>query len=209
VTLPASFWQNEREQLASIMVPKLQAMAAVGIAAAEKKLAALNIFVDNAKAHEQAALWARLHTDELLNQLEVTTQGSVGRVLENYIATPGQTIGDLKQSLMPLLDNNAVRADRIAVTETTRAFSRGNGILYELADIPKMAYEPPAHTNCRCDSRVVRIKDKWLVVWLSLRDELTCIRPIETPWGVVAGCRALHNVIISEGEWLGRKYTDV
>ena len=203
--LSESFWQSEREHLAAIVAPKILASAAVGIAAAEKKLAALNIFVDNAKAHEQAAIWARLHTDELLNQLEVTTRGGVGKILENYISTPGQTIGDLKQALLPLLDGNAVRADRIAVTETTRSYTEGNAILYDLAGIPKMAIKPPQHVGDRCDTRVIRYKNEWIVLWLTMHDELVCLRPIQTPWGVVAGCRALNNVCISEGQYLGQK----
>jgi hypothetical protein len=99
----------------------------------------------------------------------------------------------------------------MAVTETTRAYAQGNDLAYQAAGIPGMAYHPPAHVNCRCDTAVRRLRkqNQWVVVWLTERDDVVCQRRLLTPWGEVIGCKALHGTIISQGEWLGKKFSEV
>lgn len=209
--LPSDFWQQEHEWLAKLVQPRMQTLAAVGIGQAEKKLAQLGIYFDNSLVHQQAASWARTYTDQLLQQFETRTQGMVGEKLAGWIETPGQSMGDLVELLKPVLDDNAARAWTMAVTETTRAYAEGNNLAYQAAGVPGMAFKPPAHINCRCDTAVRRLrrKNEWVVVWLTERDGLVCQRTVQTPWGPVAGCKALHGLIISQGDYLGQKFSEI
>jgi hypothetical protein len=211
MTLPAAFWEDEQKRLVAILQPRLSAVAAAGVTAAERHLKGLGIYFDNALAHEQAADWAAHYTDDLLAQLGTRTQGLVGPALENWVKTPGLTKGDLDQALLPLLDNNPSRADAVGVTEITRVFAEGNDIAFRAAGLPGMAFKPPAHVRCRCNTAVRRLptRNQWVVIWLTERDGLVCTRTVHTPFGDVAGCRALHGVIISQGEYLGRKFSEV
>ena len=209
--LPPDFWQQEHDFLVKFVAPRMQALAAMGILQAEKKLAQLGIYFDNSLVHQQAANWARKHTDEILLQLETRTQGVVGEKIASWIEKPGQTMGDLVDLLQPVLDGNKARAWTVAITETTRAYAEGNDLAYQAAGVPPMAFKYPAHVGCRCNSGIKRLRSKneWVTVWLTERDGLVCTRTIQTPWGPVEGCKALHGVIISQGDFLGRKFSEV
>lgn len=208
--LPPEFWQNESRELAGVILPHLEDLAMLGVALAEQKLARQGIYFDNAMAHAEAARWAKEHTDALLQQFGTTTQHGVGEILDNWFSTPGSTMGDLSDRLKPFLDNNQVRTWRTAVTEVTRAVAQGNDVAFRAAGIPRMAFMPPGHVNCRCDEGPRRLKNgDWVVLWYTERDDLVCRRPIRTPWGEVAGCRALHGVVISEGPYLGKQFSEV
>ena len=208
--LPFDFWENEKQWLVPLFEPRFQALAAEGVTQAERKLSKLGIYFDNSQSHAFAAHWAKQHTAEILSNFEANTAKMVGDKVASWTVTEGATMGDLVKLLTPILDDNVSRADAVAVTETTRCVAEGNNIAYKAAGIPGMAYKPPSHPRCRCDSAVRRLPGGvYVVVWLTERDSLTCIRPITTPWGEVAGCRALQGVIISEGEYLGKKYSEV
>lgn len=209
--LPGDFWQHEHEWLARILLPRLQGLATAGVMDAEKKLNRLGIFFDNSLTHARAASWARQHTDSILQQFQSRTSDMVGPKIEAWMSTPGQTMGDLVDLLKPILDENATRAWAMAVTETTRAYAEGNDLTYQAAGIPRAVFKPPLHVNCRCDIGVYRIRSKnqWVVVWLTERDGVVCKTPHQTPWGLVQGCAAMHKVVISEGEYLGRKFEDL
>jgi hypothetical protein len=207
MTLPGDFWANENQYLAAIIRPRLQALALAGIAAANRKLEGQGIYFDIGLAHADAAAWARQYTDTLLVQLGTTTQKVIGEMLANYTETPGATVGDLVKQLMPVLDGNDVRAWRVAVTETTRAFSEGNAIAYARAGLPRVVFHAPLHVNCRCTDRAHMLKTgEWVVVWETNKDDLVCTRPSRVPWAeTVDGCRAMQGVCISEGPHLGKK----
>jgi hypothetical protein len=202
--LTFGFWEIERRLLLAILLPRIEQMAIAGADMALGGLASVGMAFDNALAHEPAARWAREYTDQVLDQLGVTTQGSVGQVVENWVQQGG-TRQDLVNVLKPILDNNEQRADLVAVTESTRAFAQGAAITYQAAGMPAVRFPPPGHPGCRCWLRPVRLENgDWVVVWSTNRDEVVCRRNIDTPWGVVEGCRALHDVVVSEGEYLGK-----
>lgn len=209
--IPLDFWKQEHEQLAALVAPRLQGLAAVGIAQAERKLRAMGMYFDNAVAHQEAAAWARAHTEEILQQFETRTQGLVGDKIATWVETPGLKTRDLVEMLQPVLDGNVTRAYTVGVTETTRAFAEGNNLAFKAAGIPGMAFKPPAHPNCRCDTAVKRIPGThdWVVVWYTEHDSLVCVKTVHTPWGDVDGCRGMHGIVISEGPFLGRRYSEV
>jgi hypothetical protein len=210
MTLPAGFWQAEHDQLIAVIKPRLEQIASIGVNAAEQKLNAQNIFFDNTLAHAEAARWAATYTDKLLQLLGSTTENFVGAAVSNWITTPGATISQLADILSPGLADNMARAWTVAVTETTRAYAEGNRQAYLQAGLPNLAINAPLHPNCRCGSgaRRIRSSNEWVIVWETDNDELVCDTPYDTPWGTVAGCQALQDVIVSYGPYLGRKFDE-
>lgn len=208
-SLPPDFWATEQQHLRGVLQPHLTRLAIFGVYEAEKKLAQFGISFDNTLAHADAAAWARQYIDTILQQFGTTTQKGVGEIIAGFAETPGMTMAQLNKQLMDVLDRNQVRAARVAVTEATRAFAAGNNVAYQRAGLPSMAVHAPAHPNCRCGERVVRLGDEWVIVWETNRDELVCTRAIQMPWGIVKGCRDMHSRIISVGPYLGQKLSEV
>lgn len=202
--LPGDFWQEENILLQSVLLPFVNEGASLGISLVEQDLLKIGVGFDNLLANDAAASWARSHTDDLLEILGTTTRRVVGKQIAAYIVTPGMTIGDLTHSLEPLLGMNHSRALLIARTETTRATAAGRNEGRVVAGIPPAIYSPPAHPSCFCFETDELLDDgTWVVVWQTRRDEKVCRQKLETPFGEVAGCRALHGRIISDGKYLG------
>jgi hypothetical protein len=82
----------------------------------------VGVAFDPAFINSRAARWARRYTDDLVNGLMETTQNVIGDAVAQYIETPEMDLRDLAKQLEPAFGN--VRAERIAVTETTRAYER-------------------------------------------------------------------------------------
>jgi hypothetical protein len=205
VSIPPAFWADERNRLLALFLPKMEALAMAGAVNAALKLRGVGITFDPMLANAAAAAWARVYTDALLQRLQTTDQAVVGKILANWVATPGATMGDLVNQLAPAFANNTARADLIAITETTRATAEGEAIVYREAGIGAVLYNPPGHPGCRCWTAAVRRDGQNLVVWKTNRDEVVCRQKLSTPWGTVEGCRALHNTVISAGELAGQK----
>lgn len=120
--LPPEFWANEARQLLAILLP--------GITEAAQEGVALSFGFNNELANAAAAEWAATYTDDLLAQLNTTTEKLVGDLLSEWISRPGATIGELQRAVGDGLVVSQARASAIAVTETTRAFAEGNRLAY-------------------------------------------------------------------------------
>jgi hypothetical protein len=208
--LLADFWQNEREILRATLLPLMEKYGVAGVDKILGELTPLGLGFDSALAHAQAANWARQHTDDLLNLLGTTNERVVGEVVANWAETPGATMGQLTQRLQQVLDANEERAAMIAATEVTRAYAQGESLANREAGLPKIAFAPPAHPNCRCfPANKLLGRDVWVTVWQTRRDEVVCkTARINTPWGRVLGCRELHNRVISAGPLLGQTISE-
>jgi hypothetical protein len=129
-----AFWQQEEEQLVALMLPILE-RAAMGAAQAQVEpakalpLSTLAVIWDDTVIAVAAMDWARRYVGELIKRITDNTRALVREAVSAFIDTPGMTIGDLRRSLEPAF--NEVRAQRIAVTETTRAFSEGQNLVRE------------------------------------------------------------------------------
>lgn len=164
------------------------------------------ISVDWTLANSEAVAWARSHGGQLITQITDTTRRNVNEVVATWIETPESTVGQLFETLRTSYGFSEARARNIGVTETTNAYSEGRELAYVESGIPSAIFKPTAHPNCRCwDMAVLLPNSTWIVVWKTNRDELVCRQPIETPWGVMAGCRELENMVISAGAFLGDK----
>lgn len=144
MSLTEEFWENENRRLLALFLPRLTQMAYSGMVNAARQL---GIAFDNTLYSRLAEDWARNYTDQLLVFLDTTNKKFVGQIIADWIARSGATVGELNAKLEE--EFNAVRANRIAVTETTRAFAHGQRTAYEREGITE-----------------------W--IWRTNRDELVC-----------------------------------
>ena len=113
-------------------------------------------------ANAEAVKWARGYAYTLVKGLEDTTRATLREEVSSWIGA-GRGIGDLEARLTPIF--GPVRAEMIAVTETTRAYTEGTKKLWEA-------------------SRVVKGRR-----WITNRDEIVCLAicaPLHRrvlPWG--------------------------
>lgn len=111
--------------LRAALEPKLiEAATDAGLRAAS----GVGVEYDTAAVNTEALEWARAYTYDLVRGIRDTTQTVIRGALEAYIADPGMTKGQLKERLNPAF--GAHRAELIAVTEVTRAYSAAN-VIYQ------------------------------------------------------------------------------
>jgi len=159
--LTPEFWRDERDALAAVLQPNINRMAEAGALTAYNtnpvtgpgsKQSSADIAFDWSLVAEEAALWAEIHGAELVTEVLGTTQRIVAKKVSDWLRTPGATIGDLTQSLLPWFDET--RAHMIAVTETTKAYAEGERVLIDRARNAGLNVEP---------------------IWLTAQDELVCV----------------------------------
>ena len=127
--LPAEFWEEFGAGLSAEMYPFLQSTF---LAQAGALIAETNLGVDWTLINKAAADWARLYTNTLVSQLTDTTIEGVGEAVASFFEA-ALTRGELEDLLLQSF--GPTRAERIAVTEITRAASEGEQeIARELAD---------------------------------------------------------------------------
>ena len=209
--LSPEFWEGERQRLLAVIRPAVESVVTNGVRAATGKLRQAGLVYDTSLVNANAVAWARQYTDDLLERLGTTSQRVVGEVIASWIETPGATMGDLVERLKPHLGGNEARADLVGVTEVTRAFASGEDLVYQSVGVGRALFLPPGHPGCRCWTNLRRLRsaNQLVAVWQTNKDDAVCRRPIETPWGMVQGCRAMQGVILSQGEFAGRKFGDV
>jgi hypothetical protein len=81
--------------------------------------------VDWTQAHTEAAQWAAQYCAKLVKGVTATTRKRIAVDVANWIRTPGANMGDLYDKLSTSYAFSPKRAEKIAVTETTRAYARG------------------------------------------------------------------------------------
>lgn len=134
MTFDPSFWRNEKTRLLAILLPRLTQMS---FEAAKQAAQKAGIGFNPALANANAANWARSYTDTLLDQLGTTSEKGIGDLVGKWVETPSATYGELQKSLMAF---GAVRAQAIAVTETTRAYSEGEEMAYKQEGITEWTW---------------------------------------------------------------------
>lgn len=113
--------------------------------------AEVGIAFDPSIVNTDALRWAREYTFDLINGLNDTTRRQLNEAISAFVQTPGLTIGDVESLIEPTF--GAARAEMIAATETTRAYSMATNRLRDLLDAE--------------DVPTVR-------VWNTMNDELVC-----------------------------------
>lgn len=95
--------------------------------------------VDWTQYDEEASKWARTYLHEKMDDglqgffdsLDETTMGNLKQELANFVEVEGYTLADVTRGLS---DNFESRAQRIAVTETTRVFAEADDIAGKLVE---------------------------------------------------------------------------
>jgi len=140
--IPSSFWEGTTASMAATVRPVLEKAA---LAAAERMALEPGIGVDWSLVAEDAARWASQYSYSLVTGLTDTTRRVLQEKVALFIREPGRTIGDLMGDLEPHFGE--MRAQMIAVTETTRAFAEGEKVAVAQAQEYGFVMEPIWHTN--------------------------------------------------------------
>lgn len=119
---PVDLQAFETDMRAAIEPKLIEVATEAGLRAA----AGLGIEYDVAAINAEALDWARAYTYDLIKGIGETTRPIVQGAIEAYISTPGMTKGELKERLNAAF--GAHRAELIAVTEVTRAYSQAQSI---------------------------------------------------------------------------------
>ena len=181
--IPAGFWAERGSALSDILTPLLSEIFVFQVSA---EAVDLGVEVDWQLINRRAADWARNYTFELVRELTDTSRTLLQDSIASYFENEW-TRGDLIDKL--IADFGPVRAERIAVTEVTRAASAGEeGLREELEragihmdefwhtnndelvceicgplDMTRRGVDwnepPPAHVNCRCFTGLEIIKN--------------------------------------------------
>jgi hypothetical protein len=113
--------------------------------------ASFGITFDAALVNAEAIAWAQSYSFNLVRGLTDTTRKLLQQATSTFMGTPGMTRGQLESLIEPAF--GAARAEMIAVTEVTRAYS-----------------EATAQQQEWLESMGIRMRR----VWLTLNDELVC-----------------------------------
>lgn|SRR5574341_1135104 len=143
------FWEQEEAELAADLERLLLDAARDGVSLFAD---ASRIGLDYSLTNKEAAKWARGYAFDLIRSVNDTTRAAVRESVAAFVETPGMTLGDV----MRRLPFDEVRAQRVAITEITRAYAQGNQLAGE-----QLAAEFP-------DVRVVKI-------WHTNQDERVCL----------------------------------
>jgi hypothetical protein len=206
----ATWWAFHQAQLLDELAHQTGLIARLGAQAAREALGQPAIAVNWGLVNRGAVDWASSHAAALVRNVEPVTRQAVQQAVSDWAAS-GQPLSNLAGRIRDLSSAEGgafspARAQRIAQTESTNAFAQGNVLAWEAAGVQRAAYQPAAHVNCRCYLQPFRMPDgTFVMVWYTAHDERVCVQPLETPWGEVAGCRNLHDTIVSHGQWLGQK----
>jgi hypothetical protein len=86
----------------------------------------IGLALDYSGINKKVLAWAKKNAGRLVKDIDGVTRPILRDAISLFVETPGFTIGDIMDMLQPALSQE--RALRIAVTETTRAYSKGNQI---------------------------------------------------------------------------------
>jgi hypothetical protein len=111
------------------------------------------ITFDIAVINDRALEWAMQYSYELIKGISETTQKLVSKGITAFIETPGMTVGELRSLLAPAFGDT--RADMIATTEVTRAYTQGTQITQ--AQLAKAGVQMQRIWNTSGDERVCSI----------------------------------------------------
>jgi hypothetical protein len=206
-------WKEYQARLLEELTPLFQGMTQQATNAAARTIAGgVPEMVNWGLVNQHAADWAKQYAGKLIsNVTDTTRQGvrdQVGKWIEAKETLPEliKRITDVKGASGGALFG-PVRAQMIAITEATNVYAESNANAWQSMGVLPATFKPSGHVRCRCWLTTKKLEDGTRVmVWQTARDDLVCVQDIETPWGTVKGCRELHNTIVSEGDYLGKKW---
>lgn len=170
------FWSDEEKALAAFLAALYLETLAQGIAGGEALLPdALRGTVDEAQVSAASISQYQFFRDDVLAGIMNTTREQADAIYDDWLENGNGDIALLGVLLAPLFSD--ARAESIAITETTRAFSAGNALLWSIVGVissyrwntqrdervcpycapldgrifpMSSSVRPPRHPNCRC-----------------------------------------------------------
>jgi HK97 family phage portal protein len=178
-TNPAGFWAQSEEQFYAMLLPVMIEIYKRLVKLAYDTLPAPQVAIDWDLYNSYAIDWAKQHTAQVVAQVSKTSMNGFLAEFERWVAS-----GEPLDALIKALEQyySPIRAEMIAVTETTRAYANANLEYWSTLDYvkgfdwvtavdelvcpicsaksaanphPLTAERPPAHVRCRCAVRPV------------------------------------------------------
>jgi SPP1 gp7 family putative phage head morphogenesis protein len=176
-----AFWEGEEAELWNAMYSLIMVTVMDGVKEGVEGLPAnYRVLADWNVVNKDALHFARTYRYDLIKKITDTTRETVIRAITDWI-NEGSPLDALTARLEPIFGD--VRAEMIAITETTRAYAQGNQIAWESTGVvgsvrwqtanddlvcpicgPLNNTEigigdkdamPPAHPRCRCWTKPV------------------------------------------------------
>lgn len=175
------FWEEQAAEMLPILNESLVLAGSEAIDVELSEIAFLGI--DIAEANREVTEFIADYSYDLVKGINATSKRTIQAALDSFFAGTGTTIGEVQAQLVGTF--GASRAESIAVTEITRAYSAGqDAVISGLVDIgleskrvwntnndelvcetcgplnDKVTNEtPPAHPRCRC-WLTIELRDK-------------------------------------------------
>jgi|YNPMSStandDraft_1061717.scaffolds.fasta_scaffold00219_28 HK97 family phage portal protein len=178
-TTPAGFWAQSEEQFYAMLLPVMIEIYKRLVKLAYDTLPAPPVAIDWDLYNSYAIDWAKQHTAQVVAQVSKTSMNGFLAEFERWVES-----GERLDALIKALEQyySPVRAEMIAVTETTRAYANANLEYWSTLEYvkafdwvtavdelvcpicsakssanphPLTAERPPAHVRCRCAVRPV------------------------------------------------------
>jgi len=165
--LTDAFWSSQKSKMLSVIRPQLETIA---LDAATDTILAMGIGVDWTDMATAVMHWAQGYSYSLVDGITATTQQVLREKVAQFLTEEGRTLADLVKDLSPWFGD--VRAERIAITEVTRAVAEAQRIVMQRAAAAGFRLEPIWNTNnddlvcpvCGPNHRK-RQSDGWTVGW--------------------------------------------
>ena len=125
----AEFWQREAEKLMDVMRPWMEEAAKKGIDEGLELLGeeAIGLNIDFSLVNNYARAWAVVNTADVVAKITSTSMDAFTEKFPGWVEAGG-TLDELIAQLTP--HYGPWRAEMIAVTETTRAYAKGNEVMW-------------------------------------------------------------------------------
>jgi len=177
------FWDEERQLLLELLFPYMSgALTAGALVAFEELVAMADLGVAWDIINQTATAWASQYTVSVVGQISKTSMAAFLDHFEPWVNS-GEPLKSLIDALTPYY--GPVRANMIAVTETTRAYHAGNVLTWKTTGMVEawqyhtamdeivmkcpicwplegmvfplddFVHAPPQHVGCRCWSSPV------------------------------------------------------
>lgn len=207
-------WRAREDAMRAMLEPVFLQLATFGVARVQRTAQMLgdsSMTVNWDLVNKDVENWARQHAGEMVSRVTQTTRSAIADQIATWSQT-GEGVDGLVDRIKSMTREDGapvfspVRAEMIAVTESTNVYAGANSQAWSAAGYAQAVFRPGAHIRCRCYLQPHKMADgAKVLVWYTAMDERVCTDPIQTPWGKVDGCAGLHRIVVSEGPHLGKK----
>ena len=132
--LGEAFWDDERIKLFEILFPIISSSTVKGAASGIELFGLAELGVDFTLVNQAAIDFAATHTADVVAQITDTNIRAFVDAFNPWLES-GEPLSALIDTLIRTGGYGSVRAEMIAVTETTRAFAQGNVIAWKETEL--------------------------------------------------------------------------